>query len=36
VPWTVVISTSDMRIRYEEPDDSYLDIESIAVELAGE
>jgi hypothetical protein len=36
VPWTVVISTRDMRLRYEEPDDRYLDIASIAEELASE
>jgi hypothetical protein len=36
VPWTTVIRTSDMTMAYEEPDDSYLDIQSIAVELASE
>ena len=34
IPWTAVIRTSDMQLVYEEPDDRYLDLESIAIELA--
>jgi hypothetical protein len=36
VPWTVVIRASDMTMVYEEPEEWYLDIQSIAVELASE
>jgi hypothetical protein len=36
VPWTGVIRTSDMHLVYDEPDDRFLDIVSIATELAGE
>lgn len=36
VPWTGVIRTSDMQLVYDEPDDRYLDIMSIAMELARE
>jgi hypothetical protein len=36
VPWTAVISTRDMTLRYDEPDDRFLDIAAIATELAGE
>ncbi len=32
-PWTAVIRASDMRLMYEEPDDTYLDIYNIAIEL---
>ena len=35
-PWTGVIRTSDMVLVYDEPDDAYLDIESIARDLAGQ
>ena len=35
-PWTGVIRTSDMVLVYDEPDDSYLDLQGIAQELAGE
>jgi hypothetical protein len=36
VPWTAVIDARDMTLRYDEPDDSYLDIASIASELAAD
>lgn len=36
VPWTAVISTRDMTLRYDEPDDRYLDIAAIATELSRE
>lgn len=35
-PWTGVIRTSDMVLVYDEPDNSYLDLQGIAQELAGE
>jgi hypothetical protein len=34
VPWTAVIRTSDMQLVYDEPEDRFLDIMSIARELA--
>jgi hypothetical protein len=36
VPWTGVIRASDMVLVHDEPDDEYLDIVTIAVEMAGE
>lgn len=36
VPWTAVIATRDMTLRYDEPDDRYLDIAAIATELSRE
>lgn len=36
VPWTGVIRTSDMQLVYDEPDDRFLDIMSIAIELSRE
>ncbi len=36
VPWTGVIRTSDMVLAYDEPDTSYLDLVSIAREMAEE
>ncbi len=34
MPWTGVIRTSDMQLVFDEPDDRYLDLETIAIELA--
>lgn len=36
VPWTAVIATRDMTLRYDEPDDRYLDLAAIATELSRE
>jgi hypothetical protein len=36
VPWTGVIDAETMELVYDEPDTSYLDIVSIAVELASD
>ena len=35
VPWTGVIDMDTMELVYDEPDDRFLDIMSIAIELAG-
>jgi hypothetical protein len=34
-PWVGVIRPSDMQLMYDEPDGGLLDIEAIAVEMAG-
>jgi hypothetical protein len=35
-PWVGVIRPSDMTLVHDEPDGSFLDIESIAVEMASD